>query len=254
MKDYVYTLPCKPGSVFVNFGSDCLNDCRFCVKRFGKFFGYDLSKKYSGKAIAEGLKRIKDKCKNPTEIVMCGVGEPFLRYDDLIKTARYCNELFGKSIPVRADTSGLWWKENKNLSFLEHIASLSVSLNAESEEKYNQICQPKISGAYDILMDFLQTLSKERKRRENFPDIRLTVVNTSRKDLMPPRKNTDISGECPVPDIQKCREISDKLGFSLIVKHLFMDSHECWDTEAIEDQTLSKRYMRKCADCKTRHI
>lgn len=254
MKSNVYTLPCKPGSVYVNFGADCLNDCRFCVERFGRFFGYDLDKEYSEKGIREGLQRIKDKGKIPIEIVICGIGEPFLRYDNLIRIASYCNGLFGKDVPVRADTSGLWWRDNKNLSFLEYTASLSVSLNAESEEKYNQICQPKISGAYDTLMDFLQTLSGEKKKRETFLDIRLTLVDTSRKDLMPPRQVTDIPGECPVPDIQKCQEIADRLGFPLIAKHLFIDSHECWNTEEIENLTLDNKYINKCAKCKSRHI
>jgi len=254
MKKYVYTLPCKPGSAFVNFGAGCLNECRFCVERFGTFFGYELGREYSEKGIRQGLKRLKSKCENPKEIVICGIGEPFLRYNDLIKTAKYCKKLFGENVPIRADTSGLWWKKRRNLSFLEHIASLSISLNAESEEKYNQICQPKIPDAYNILMDFIKTLSEEKKRREHFPDVRLTLVDTSRKELMPQRKSTDIHGECPVPDIQKCKEIADKFGFSLIVKHLFIDSHECWNTEELEDQTLGGKYLKKCAECRTRHI
>lgn len=257
MTNYVYTLPCKPGAVFVNFGASCLNDCRFCVKRFGKFFGYELDEDYSEKGIREGLVRIKDKCKNPKEVVICGIGEPFLRYDDLIKTAEYCKKLFGNDVPVRADTSGLWWEKNKDLSFLEHITSLSISLNAESEEKYNQICQPKISNAYDILMDFIQTLSElseERDRSGYFPEVRLTIVDTSRNDLMPPKRDADLSGECPIPDIQKCQEIADRFGFPLITKHLFIDSHECWDTEEMESQTLEGRYLKKCAECRTRHI
>lgn len=253
-ENHVYTLPCKPGSVYVNFGAGCLNDCRFCVKRFGRFFGYELGEEYSEDGIKEGLERIKSKGKDLTEIVICGIGEPFLRYDNLIKTVKYCKELFGSNVPIRADTSGLWWKNNKNLSFLEHITSLSISLNAESGEKYKQICQPKIQNAYAILMNFLQTLSEEREKREYFPDIRLTLVDTSRKDLMPQRKNTDLSGECPVPDIQKCQEIADKFGFPLIVKHLFIDSHDCWDTEQIENQTLDGEYLKKCAECRTRHI
>jgi TatD family-associated radical SAM protein len=238
----------------VNFGAECLNKCRFCVERFGKFFGYNLGREYSEKGIREGLNRIKNKCEDIGEIVICGIGEPFLRYDDLIKTAEYSRMLFGKDVPVRADTSALWWKDNKNLSFLEHITSLSVSLNAESREKYEQICQPRIPDAYNVLMDFLQTLSEEREKREHFPDIRLTVVDTSRKDLMPPRSSDDIPGECPVPDIQKCHEIADKFGFPLVVKYLFMDSHECWDTGEIEDQTLNGKYIERCAECRTRHI
>ncbi len=253
MKDYVYTLPCKPGSVYINFGADCLNECRFCVERFGNFFGYDLGQGYSEKGIKEGLKRIESRRKDLTEIVICGIGEPFLRYDDVIEIARYSRQLFGDQVPVRADTSGLWWESNRNLTFLEHIDSLSVSLNAESEEKYIQICQPKIQNAYGILMNFIQTLSEEREKREQFPDIRLTLVDTSREELMPPKRDTDLSGECPVPDIQKCQEIADKLGFPLIVKHLFIDAHECWDPKQIESQTLSGEYLEKCAGCKTRH-
>ena len=184
--------------------------------------------------------------------MICGIGEPFLRYDDLIETAKYCKDLFGDGVPVRADTSGLWWGENKDLSFLKHIDSLSVSLNAESEERYIRICQPKIPGAYGILMDFLETLSKEKK--ETFPDVRLTVVDTSQKDLMPSREDSDVSGECPVPNIEMCREISDRLGFPLIVKHLFMDSHDCWDTEEIENQTLKGGYLERCLECRTRHV
>ena len=253
MKNQVYTLPCKPGSLFINFGARCLNECRFCVKRFGTFFGYELDPDYSKEGIEEGLKKIKSKGKNITEIVLCGIGEPFLYYNELIETALYCKELFG-DVPLRADTTGLWWNDNRDLSFIEHIDTLSISLNAESKEKYDQICQPKISDAYETLMDFLQTLSKEREKREHFPEIRLTVVDTSEKDLMPPRKGTDLPGDCPVPDIKKCKEIADKFGFPLVVKHLFFDSHECWDTEQIEDQTLGGEYLEKCAKCRTRHI
>ncbi|MDO8647738.1 MAG: radical SAM protein [Candidatus Diapherotrites archaeon] len=254
MEQHVYTLPCKPGSVYVNFGAACLNDCRFCVKRFGKFFGYELGKEYSEKPILDGLESIKNKCANISEVVICGIGEPFLHYRELIKIAKHCKRLFGKNVPVRADTSGLWWKSNKNLSFLESIDSLSISLNAESEEKYLKICQPRIPGAFNTLMGFLQALSEEREKRKHFPEIRLTVVDTSRKDLMPLRRIGDISGDCPVPDIQKCREIAARFGFPLIVKHLFMDSHDCWDAEQIESQTLSGKYLEKCVECKIRHV
>lgn len=254
MKSYVYTLPCKPGSVFVNFGASCLNDCRFCVKRFGKFFGYDLDEEYSEAGIKEGLKKIKQKCRKPAEIVLCGIGEPFLRYNELIKIAKHLKRLFGKGVPIRADTSGLWWKENKDLSFLDYVSSLSVSLNAESDEKYTQICQPKISNAFAVLMNFLETLAEERKKRKDFPDIRLTVVDNSMKELMPSRKETDFPGDCPKPNIRKCQEIADRLGFPLVVKHLLMDSHECWDTEKLESGTLDGNYLKKCAECKMRHI
>jgi TatD family-associated radical SAM protein len=254
---YVYTMPCKPGSVFVNFGKDCLNDCTFCVKRFGNFFGYSLNIDYSEETlgnIEKGLERIASLCMKPKEIVICGTGEPFLHYDDVIRVSENVRKIFG-NVPVRADTTGLWWQSRKDLSFLDYIDSLSISLNAESDEKYNLMCQPKIPNAYNTLMNFLEILSEERKKRTVFPDVRLTIVDTSSKEFMPPRKETDYQGDCPVPDVSKCQEIADRFGFPLVVKHLFRDVNEsCWNPSDIESKTLNGIGLERCLDCKYRHI
>lgn len=267
MNNAVYMLPCKPGSVYVNLGRDCLNDCRFCVSRFGDFFGQDLHSTDSitdpSDAINLGLERIHGICERtgykPSEIVICGVGEPFLHYDTVIQTCKKSRGYFGSEVPIRADTAGLWWDQRKNMDFLDLVDSLSVSLNAETEEKYNVICQPKISNAYHILNEFLGALSDERKRRiqcgQHFPDVRLTVVDTSRREFMPPEKPTDTKGECPAPDIDACKAIADSFGFPLIVKELFRDSNDdCWKMGNIEEYLLSGRYLEKCAGCNHRHI
>ena len=251
-------MPCKPGSVFVNFGQDCLNDCRFCVKRFENFFGYSLNVEYTPETfgnIEKGLGRIASLYRNPKEIVICGTGEPFLHYDEVIKVSETARKLFERDIPIRADTTGLWWQGRRDLSFLEHIDSLSISLNAESEEKYNAMCQPKVPNAYSILMDFLKTLSKEKKEREKFPDVRLTIVDTSAKEFMPPKKETDYKGDCPSPDVSKCRDIASSFGFPLVVKHLFRDVNElCWNPNEIEEKTINGISLERCIDCKYRHI
>ncbi len=258
MKTNVYTMPCKPGSVYVNFGEECLNECRFCVKRFGNFFGYSLDSSFGNQTVDNikgGLERICKLNSSPNEIVICGIGEPFLHYDELIDISKTSKKIFGNKVPVRADTSGLWWEARKDLTFLDYVDSLSVSLNAESEEKYNSICQPKISGAYNVLMDFLKTLSEEKKRREKFPEVRLTIVDTSAKEFMPARKETDYKEDCPVPDISKCRDIATSFGFPLVVKHLFRDVNDCcWDPKYLEKMTLNGGYLEKCQTCKHRHI
>ena len=108
-----------------------------------------------------------------------------MHYDDLIRTAKTARCLFGVAVPIRADTSGLWWTKRKDLSFLDHIDSLSISLNAESEEKYNLICQPKITQAYQTLHNFLETLKREKQNRVKLQHIRLTLVDTSQKEFLP---------------------------------------------------------------------
>ncbi len=262
MKSNVYTMPCKPGSVFVNFGEGCLNDCRFCVKRFGNFFGYSLDSSFDDQTvdnITGGLERISKLNPSPNEIVICGIGEPFLHYDELIAISKKSRQIFGGGVPVRADTSGLWWQARKDLSFLDYADSLSVSLNAESEEKYNAICQPKISGAYSILKDFLGVLKNEKRRRIrkglNLPDVRLTLVNTADREFMPPQRESEAKSDCPVPDIQACRMMADEFGFPLVVKHLFRDVNDCcWDPKYLEEMTLNGGYLEKCQTCKHRHI
>ncbi|MCX6801421.1 MAG: radical SAM protein [Candidatus Diapherotrites archaeon] len=224
MKKLVYVMPHKSGILYLNFGAECLNNCRFCIKRFENFYGNALETNYSPKLIIEikeELKKIKIANKKTKEIVFCGIGEPFLHYETLIEIAKFCRKLFGEGIQIRADTAGLWWGANKNLSFLDYITGLSVSLNAESEEKYEQMCQPKIQNAYGILMDFLTTLSKEKKKRKKFPKIRLTIVDTSDKKSMPERKKGDRAGDCPVPNFEKCEKIAENLGFPLEVRKLF---------------------------------
>lgn len=258
----VYTMPCKPGSVYVSFGEDCLNDCRFCVKRFENFFGYSLDPhfdKQTVEKIEKGLERIAKINSTPKEVVICGIGEPFLHYDELINISKKSRQLFGSKVPVRADTTGLWFKSRRCLSFLDHIDSLSISLNAESEDKYNVICQPRISDAYAILNDFLGALKNERqKRKENnliFPDVRLTIVNTADKEFMPEQKGNEVKSDCPIPDIGACKRIAEDLGFPLVVKHLFRDVSEChWDPKYLEKMTLSGGYLEKCQECKYRHL
>jgi len=257
----VYLLPCKPGSIFVNLGTDCLNDCRFCVRRYRNFFGYDLNVPHSGdtaRLIEDGLKRIRALCEKPKEIVICGYGEPFLHFGDVITAAKTGKGIFGQDTLVRADTNGLWWPRYGDMSFLDYVTSLSVSLNAENSDKYNRICQSRVPDAYSILWRFLGELVNEREQRtsrgEHFPDVRLTVVDTSEKMYMPPREQADPVEDCPVPDFERCREIANQLGFPLVVKRLFRDAHECdWNPKIVE-ATLDGAYLEKCIGCKHRHI
>lgn len=68
------------------------------------------------------------------------------------------------------------------------IDSVSISLNAESKEKYDELCKPSLSGAYEAVLDF----AKDCKRY--FSLVRLTVV--------------DVEGV----DISKCKGIAEQLG------------------------------------------
>ncbi len=72
--------------------------------------------------------------------------------------------------------------------------SISISLNAENQEKYDELCKPSLVGAYEAVLDFIKDCKKI------FSSVRLSVVYVS-----------DI-------DIQKCKKIADKLDCDFFVR------------------------------------
>ncbi|MDQ1275485.1 MAG: hypothetical protein QG610_1059, partial [Euryarchaeota archaeon] len=74
--------------------------------------------------------------------------------------------------------------------------SISVSLNAESEEKYNKLCRPAHKNAYRAILDFV------RGAKEAGISTRVTVV------------------QIPEIDLEKCREVSEELGSEFHIRTL----------------------------------
>ena len=91
------------------------------------------------------------------------------------------------------DTDGLAQLRNKDREVVRElkdagIDSVSISLNAESKEKYDELCRPSLTAAYQAVLDF----AKDCKRY--FSQVRLTVVN--------------VEGI----DISKCKGVAEQLG------------------------------------------
>lgn len=66
------------------------------------------------------------------------------------------------------------------------LDEVSVSLNAESESKYNEICRPAFEGSYDAMLDFT------RNAIEAGIQTRMTVVGFNEIDI---KKCEDIAHE-----------------------------------------------------------
>jgi TatD family-associated radical SAM protein len=258
----VYYLPCKPGSLYINVTDRCLNGCLFCIKRDGsKFYGCDLSLhgiEPTAPNITQSL-AANAAWESIREIVVCGMGEPLLRYDCVWEVCDWIKRQKGGAASIRVDTSGLFWYQTKLLDLLECIDVLSISLNAETAEKYEELCQPKITGAYAILFDFLKAVkaweNEQRRSRLPFPQIRLSVVDTSEEEFLPPSGRRGYpSGSFPVPDFDKCREIADKFGWPLIIKRLFRDSRDDrWTDRELLEMCAKGISPEVCRDCAFRH-
>ncbi|MFW9921660.1 MAG: TatD family nuclease-associated radical SAM protein [Candidatus Thorarchaeota archaeon] len=186
-------------SLYINITNRCTNDCIFCVKHFQNgVFGFNLSLTQDP-SLDEILQELfRHDISIYEEIVFTGFGEPLLRLDVVISIAK---EIKRKSdINLRIDTNGLVelvYPHRDILLDLKNagIDSLSISLNAESPEKYFEICKPKYgTDSYSAILSFA------KKAKEYF-QVQFTVV------------------DIPPINISSCKKISEDIGIPLRIRH-----------------------------------
>jgi len=132
------------------------------------------------------------------EVVFCGFGEPTVRLDTVLELTKMIKEIY-PYLHIRLNTDGLAQLQNENRKVARElkeagIDSISISLNAENEEKYNELCKPSFIGAYEAVLDFA------KECRTIFSQIRLSVVNVS-----------DI-------DVLECQRIADELDCEFLLR------------------------------------
>ncbi len=185
-------------NLYINLTNRCSADCVFCIRNFADgVYGYDLrlSKEPTTEEVIgalEGLDLSKYR-----EIVFTGLGEPTLRFDVVLAVTRW---LKSQNIRVRLDTNGQAALINPGRDVVSELKtagldSVSVSLNAESEEKYNKLCRPIHKNAYSAVLDFV------KGARKAGISTRVTVVNV------------------PEIDLEKCKRLAEELdsGFHIRV-------------------------------------
>jgi TatD family-associated radical SAM protein len=185
------------GNLYLNITNRCSGDCVFCIRNFADgVYGYNLrlSREPSDEEIIRELEGLE--LSNYGEVVFTGFGEPTCRLDTVLNVTGW---LHRRGIQVRLDTNGHAALLHPGRDVVAELKSagldaLSVSLNAESEEKYNELCQPAFEGAYQALLDFTNNAVKAGIRT------RMTIVG-----------HTGV-------DIEKCRRIATELGVSFKVR------------------------------------
>lgn len=218
-------MPGQSHRLFINFIYACPNSCFFCVDFKGDtFYGFDLKrgKRPTQADILAALNQFENK-RDIKEIYFCGIGEPLLVYDLVLEVAKRTREIFGNKVLLGINTSGTFFKANPEVGFCKYFDIVQVSLNAENELKYNEICRPKFKGAYKTVMHFLNALKKYIVENQIPVKVELSVVDTSNGTHLP--KWASDNGDIPLPDFDKCKVIADGFGWDLKIKTLLEDSH-----------------------------
>jgi TatD DNase family protein len=180
-------------SLYLNITNRCTNKCGFCVRYHTSYVkGHNL--RLESEPSAEELIDAIGDPKAYREVVFCGIGEPLLRLDVLKKTSAWVKHNGGR---IRINTNGhgnLIHKRNILPELKGIVDSISVSLDADSSKKYEDICRPAFKGAFDAVLYFI----KEAKKY--IPEVKATVV------------------DIPEIDTEKCGAIARELGVQLMVR------------------------------------
>jgi len=180
-------------SLYLNITNRCTNRCGFCIRfhtSYVKGHNLRLEKEPS---VEEIINTIGDP-KAYKEVVFCGLGEPLLRLEVVKEVSRWIKERGGK---VRINTNGhgnLIHGKNILPELQGIIDSISVSLDAEDEIMYEEVCRPVFKDAFQSVLSFI----KEAKKY--IPHVRITVV------------------EIPEVNINKCKTLAEELCVEIRVR------------------------------------
>ncbi|MBD3328413.1 23S rRNA (adenine(2503)-C(2))-methyltransferase RlmN [Candidatus Peregrinibacteria bacterium] len=167
-------------SVCVSSQVGCQLGCTFCATGKLGFYRnlnyeeiHDQVLFYSQKLVQEG-KRISN-------IVFMGMGEPFMNYDEVIRSINFFNDKSGLNIGARSitvSTSGICEGINKLADFDKQV-NLAVSLHAPNQKLRENIMP--IARKYDLkkLMEEIENYIKKTNRRVSYEYIMLKGINDS---------------------------------------------------------------------------
>ncbi|NLU10297.1 MAG: radical SAM protein [Tepidanaerobacter acetatoxydans] len=184
-------------SLYLNITNRCTNNCEFCIRQYGpEVGGYNLilDKEPTTKEIIDAIG-------DPTEykeVVFCGYGEPLLRIQVVVDVAKHLKKNY-PNVPIRINTNGqanLIYGEDVTPHFEGLVDVISISLNAENAEKYNEICHPEHGeDAFYSILEFI------RKSKNHVPKVVVSVV------------------DIPEIDIDKCRKLAEELDVEFRVRY-----------------------------------
>ncbi len=164
-QNLLYFLDEKP---YINITNACTNECVFCIRnQKDDVQGAKLwleNDNASANDVIEQIELNKQKIKNSPEIVFCGYGEPLIRINEVLEVCKYLKENF-PNIKIRINTNGhanAIHKRNIAPELAKYIDSISISLNAQNEELYNAVSNPKIENAYEEVKRFIRACVEEK--------------------------------------------------------------------------------------------
>ena len=195
MADILYTYK---NQVYANITNRCDCSCQFCIRSHKDNVGDAENLWFQKEPTLQEIKQAMDAFDfdGYEELVFCGYGEPTCALENLLASAAYVKEKY--SLKIRLNTNGLanlYHKRNIVPELAQVIDSVSISLNAPTAEKYQEITRPQFENAFPALLEFA-SLAKEA-----FSHTQLSIVDV-----------------LPADEIAACQKLADERGIYLRIR------------------------------------
>ena len=195
MADIIYTYK---NQVYANITNKCDCSCQFCIRTQKDSVGEAENLWFQKEPTLNEIKKAMDEFdfKDYDELVFCGYGEPTCALENLLASAAYAKEKYG--VPIRLNTNGLanlYHKRNVVPELAKVIDSVSISLNAPTAEKYQEVTRPQFENAFPALLEFASLAE------EAFAHTQLSIVDV-----------------LPEEEIKACQKIADDRGIYLKIR------------------------------------
>ena len=180
-------------NLYVNPTNRCNFNCNFCLRKNagsnGSIYTHNLwlKREPTKEEILESIES-RDLSKY-SQLVFVGFGEPSYRMDDICWVIDRMKE-HGTKIFTRMDTNGtgcLIHGRDICPEFEGRFDMVSISLNTDTAEKYDALCNPVQAGCYEAMKSFAKEIQKY------VPRVMMTVVDT-----------------IPAEEIENCRKICEE--------------------------------------------
>ena len=189
------------GSLYLNLTNRCSNDCVFCLRNNHDDVNGEDNLWLDREPTLDEIKasfESRDMTKYKS-VVFCGYGEPLMRFEACMETAKWLKENF-PHIKIRINTNGQAnMLEKRDVTPLMDglVDSVSISLNAPTAKQYDELCKSCFGeAAFSGLLDFA------KKATEFVPEVTLSVVD---KDLTK-------------DEIEECRRLAESCGAKFRVR------------------------------------
>lgn len=157
----------------------CPLGCTFCAT--GKM---GFKRNLAPGEIVDQIIALKDH--KPTHVVLMGMGEPLLNYDNTIKALKIMNSELGLSFAGKRITLSTVGIPNmiKKLADLTWRIRLAISLNAPNDEKRNQLMPINKKHPLKGLLEAVKYYTKKKRLRVTFEYVLIKDFNDSQKDAL----------------------------------------------------------------------